>query len=90
MDNREILSQKEISSEFSQIGEHMFTIHCIKDNISLLADGLALKDDNESSNALTLCADTLAEAVGKLSECIDILDMKFNRENKRTVSDKDE
>lgn len=89
MDNREILSQKEISSEFSQIGEHMFTIHCIKDNIRLLADGLALKDDNESSNALTLCADTLAQTVRQLSECIDRLDMRVNRQDKDRKSDGD-
>ncbi len=87
MENSEILREMDVSSEFGLIENHIFTILCVKDNISLLADGLALKEDNESCNALMLCVNSLGEAVRELSECIDAIDMKINRRNKEKVSD---
>ena len=89
MGNYEIMSKMETCSEFNTIEKHMFSLHCINDNIRLLAEGFAFNDEDEKSNALMLCADTLSVTLRDLSECIDRLDMQMTGMGGDDDSDKD-
>ncbi len=46
MANNEVLNKGEIRTEFEKIGNLFFSLHCINDNIRLLAEGLAYKDED--------------------------------------------
>ena len=74
MSNYKELSRKDVYSCLVEADKKMHTLFCIRDNLTILSDGLALKEDSEGSNAIQLCVTSLDEAMGELSEILVLIE----------------
>ena len=62
---------------FADAENRIHTLFCIRDNLTILSDGLALKEDSEGSNAIQLCVSSFDSALGELSEILEHLEKEY-------------